>query len=240
MIKIRKYSAVIFALLLIVPIGLVIANTPTRTPDGFGKLVVFMAAGQYDHDITSDVDLIDWFKHDVMGFTDAEWEAERVKAQEWFAVQFEVTVPLESIMDNVVDPRNEYRAYIISGMDVPSDGWVVRDGGFVTMIDGKPVVYGFYSIDIERARAPSRKSNKGVFEEPIVILYKSLEPIMMDAPDNGYFRCGVVAPWGEGIAQGIIGNVDLGGNVMISNWRSVHTYNPLYGPSVIHDLAPGQ
>ena len=232
----KKISAVIFALLLMVPIGLVLANTPTRTPDGFGKLVVFMAAGQYNHTLPSDMDLVEWFKYDVMGFTDAEWDAERENAQDWFFDQFGVLVDLGMIFDNVVDPRNEYRAYIISGMDVPSEGWVVRDGGFVTIVDGKPIVYGFYNID---ATGPGKSGKKPAFVEPIVIIYRSLEPIMMDAPGNGYFRCGVVAPWGEGIAQGIIGNVDLGDGVMITNWRAVHTYNPLYGPSVIHDPAPG-
>ena len=230
----KKHVALVLIGVVFSAIGIAYANTPVRTPEGFTKLVVFMAAGQYDHDVPYGEDLLAWFKYDVMGFSDAQWDAERQNAHDWFMTQFGLDVPLDMIMDNVVDPRNEYRAYIISGMDVPSEGWVVRDGGFMAMTPDGPIVYGFYSIDVT---GPGKSGKNPAYVEPIVITYKSLEPIKVDANFNGYFRCAVDAPWGPGIAQGIISNIDLGDGVMITNWRAVQTY-PSYGPSVIHHPAP--
>ena len=44
-------SIALFAIALIATVGIVYANTPVRTPAGFDKTVVFMAAGQYNSSI---------------------------------------------------------------------------------------------------------------------------------------------------------------------------------------------
>ena len=43
------------------------------------------------------------------------------------------------------DPRNNYRAYTISGMEVPSPGFLVRDGGWnLTIGPYSEVLHGTY------------------------------------------------------------------------------------------------
>src|SRR5215213_5999785 len=49
-------------------------------------------------------------------------------------------VMFESFMS---DPHNEYRAYVISGQEVPPENWVVRDGGrMVTVTDPEGITLG--------------------------------------------------------------------------------------------------
>lgn len=60
-----------------------------------------------------------------MGRSDDEILAEKAAAEAYFKSQFGPGLP-EPIAFGV-DQRNEYRVYFISGMDAPSEGWVVRD-----------------------------------------------------------------------------------------------------------------
>ncbi len=72
--------------------------------------------------------------------------------------------------------------------------------------------------------------------KPLVIHYQSAEPIIPDMINSGItFRCTVIAPWGEGIAQGISYTQDLGNGIVQANIRAVQTY-PEFGPSVLHIL----
>lgn len=228
--------------------AIVLANTPVRTPQGFDKVVVFIAAGQFDASTPSPVgDTAMWFHKEVMGRSDAEIEQEKQDAKAYFDMQFGVIV---EPMAFGVDPRNEYRAYIISGMDIPEEGWVVRDGGFMYMFmidttlygvwggvggtmvpSGSMLVYGDYSIDMT---GPGKSGKNPPKVEPIIIRYRSGEPITPDPLREGItFRCTTIAPWGAGIAQGTTQDQSIDG-ITIANWRNVHTY-PSYGPSIVHD-----
>ena len=243
-------SFALFAIVLIAAVGIAYANTPVRTADGFDKVVVFMAAGEYNSSVPpAEGDLAMWFHKDIMGRSDAEIEAQKVAAMEYFNETFGPGLPEPAAFG--LDPRNEYRAYIISGMDIPSEGWVVRDGGFIisfaadTMLHGEwggiagkmvpagsILVFGDYNIDVT---GPGNSGKNPKMVEPIIIHYQSAEPIIPEAINGGItFRCTVIAPWGEGIAQGISYAQQEDGRVQ-ANIRNVQTYSA-YGPSIVHNM----
>lgn len=248
----KKYLASgVILVMLITALGIVMANTPVRTPDGFDKFVVFMAAGQYDPSVPpAEENLAMWFHKEIMGRTDLGIDQQKLDAKGYFSTQFGIDVSVEDLILFGVDPRNEYRAYIISGMDVPSEGWVVRDGGIMHMLmtdttlygaygglSGIPVpagsfiVYGDYNIDMT---GPGKSGKHPSYVEPIIIHYQSAEPILPTDIHGGItFRCTVIAPWGEGIAQGTSYPQTVDG-FTLANIRNVHTY-PEYGPSILHD-----
>ena len=258
-VKKRLLSFLGLSLLLVTLIagaGLVYANTPVRTPDGFSKVLVYMAAGKYDPTVPpAEGDLAMWFHKGIMGRSDEEIEDEKQAAMEYFESQFGVTFDDDGLPEPMpfgVDPRNEYRVYYISGMDVPSEGWVVRDGGFMVIIPedmmlhgewgsdagkwvpaGSFLVYGDYNIDVT---GPGKSGKRPAFVEPIIIHYESAEPIVPDEI-NGVttFRCTVIGPMGEeGIAQGISKPLEPENGMRQANIRNILTFPP-FGPSIVHE-----
>ena len=249
-IGLKAKLTLVLLLVLATAVGIVYANTPVRTPDGFDKVLVYMAAGQYDPNVPpAEGDLAEWFHKEIMGRSDDEILEEKYAAMAYFEEQFGPGLP-EPVAFGV-DPRNEYRVYFISGMDVPSEGWVVRDGGFMGMIPdpgmtlygewggpagkwvpgGSFLVYGDYNIDVT---GPGKSGKHPSYVKPIIIHYQSAEPIVPD-PINGVitFRCTLIAPWGEGIAQGISRPLEVDGKRQ-ANIRNILTF-PRYGPSIVHE-----
>jgi hypothetical protein len=272
MIKKKYLAPFILAILLIAGAGVAYAATSASTPGGFDKVVVFMAAGQYDPAVPpAEGDLAMWFHKDIMERTDEDITMTKEEATAYFNETFglnSTNSPEPTAYG--VDPRNDDRAYIISGMAVPPEGWVVRDGGFMVNLteettlygtwggeEGKTVpagslfVYGDYNIDVSSMdnvspdnESPDNESPDNVSPtmtptpaEPIIIHYQSAEPIVPDMVNNGTtFRCTAIAPWGEGIAQGIsypqtVTDNMTGINMTQANIRNVQTY-PAYAPSM--------
>jgi hypothetical protein len=238
----------LLAIVFIATVGIVYANTPVRTPAGFDKTVVFMAAGLYNSSVPpAEGDLAIWYHKIVMGRTDPQIAEVKNKAKQYFKDEFGIDTDPVAFG---VDPRNEYRAYYISGMDISDGGWVVRDGGFnavftapttlhgkyggtagKTVPAGSMIVYGDYNIDVT---GPGNSGKNPSDVKPLIIHYQSAEPIIPDMINNGItFRCTVIAPWGEGIAQGISYPQDLGKGIVQANIRAVQTY-PKFGPSIVH------
>jgi hypothetical protein len=149
-------------------------------------------------------------------------------------------------------------------MEVPPEGWVVREGGFMVNLteettlygiwggeEGKTVpagslfVYGDYNINVSDNVSPDNESPDNVSPtvtplpvEPIIIHFQSVEPIVPDLVNNGTtFRCTAIAPWGEGIAQGIsypqtVTNTTTNMTMTQANSRNIQTY-PAYAPSAV-------
>ena len=148
----KKYivalSMVLIAALLVLPALAFATNggPPSPTPQGFDKYLVFMGAGLYDTEILpAEGDLAVWFHEEVMGRSVAEIATEKIAADAFFEERFG---PGLMSMAFGLDPRNEYRAYTISGEWIGEDGWVVRDGGFMVMVpddgSGGKTLYGTY------------------------------------------------------------------------------------------------
>jgi hypothetical protein len=263
----KKYLApFVLAVILIAGAGVVFAADPVDAPGGFDKVVVFMASGQYDPSVPpAEGDLAMWFHRDIMGRTDEEINMTRDEAMAYFNETFGLnsTNSPEPVAYGV-DPRNEDRAYFIAGMEVPPEGWVVREGGFMVNLtnettlhgtwggeEGKTVpagslfVYGDYNINVSAMDnvSPDNESPDNVSPtvtpqpvEPIIIHYQSVEPTVPDQVNNGTtFRCTAIAPWGEGIAQGIsypqtVTNTTTNITMTQANMRNIQTY-PAYAPS---------
>ena len=198
----RKKCLAIFSLIMLAP--LIIGAMPLHSPSApSGKYLVYSAAGVYDPSIPPvEGDLLHWFHAEIMGRDDQAIEAERDAADSYFQEMFGDLYISGSLKSFAVDPRDEYRAYYISGMCVPPDGWIVRNGGFgAILFNGGIVFYGDYNIKVanwgEEAPDP----------EPIIIHYESVEPIYPTPSGILFFRYRLHSEsfddFGGGIAQGI-------------------------------------
>lgn len=220
----RKKHLAILSLLLLAALTLTASTWPhSPTPDPFGKYLVYSATGVYDPSIPpAEGDLAVWFHKEVMGRDDAALEAERAAADAYFAATFGnlYTGSLEAFG---VDPRNEYRAYYISGMRVPSEGFVVRDGGFRTVLtNGGIVVFGNYNIKV------TKQGEGGPEPETIIIHYESADPIFPNADGSLLFRCRLSSDafddFGGGLAQGISAAKTLPDGRVVANIRNILTF----------------
>jgi hypothetical protein len=201
---------------------LMLAASPSSVnppPEPFGKYLVYSAAGVYDPSIPpAEGDLAVWFHKEIMGRDDAAIAAERARADAYFQTTFGALYTPGSLEAFGVDPRNEYRAYFISGMRVPPEGFVVRDGGFMAdLSNGGFVVFGNYNIKVTK---PSGA-------EPIIIHYESVDPIF-ETPTGLFFQCRLSSEdfedFGGGLAQGVSIPRTLADGRTIANIRNILTF----------------
>jgi len=217
-----------------------------RPPAPFGKYIVYSAAGVFNPNIPPvEGDLAAWFHGTVMGRSQAEMAQEHARADQFFLTTFGIAPGVA--MPFGLDPRNAYTAYVVSGENVPSEGWVVRDGGFmaVTGNDGSGgrklygtwgggagkwvpagtfVVYGDYNI---RVTGPGQgNGNDKDVRKPIIIHYESAEPIIGNPYQAGIlFQCRVSHPeFGAGLAQGISIPRTMADGRTIANIRNILTF----------------
>lgn len=191
------------------------------TPNNFDHPLVYIADGVYDPDDPDyEAPTGMFFQKEIMGRTDEEIEQNRQGALAFFEQRFGIDATSHdgvAFESSIFDPCNDYRAHVVSGQRVPSEGWVVRDGGWrvhVTAPDGvtlggefdgmhvpqnASMVFGDYNI--------KRTLPGGKEIEPIIIHYQSGTPIIRNADRAGglMFRCELISEaFGHGIAQGIV------------------------------------
>lgn len=225
-----------------------------KTPEGFGKFLVFMGAGTYDMD-DPDFELPDglFFQEEIMSRTQDEIDQKESDAKEFFKNRFGIDVDDPENEDRVrfrsfiMDPRNEYRAYVISGLRVPPEGFVVRDGGYLALLidpegftlggefDGELTpfgtmfVFGDYNIDIS-----SSELSQKLGRDNIIIPYKSGYPVVIEVNRSIFdqrlmFQCELDSEeFGSGIAQGVSGGLTLDNGMFRANIRNVLTF-PSFG-----------
>ncbi len=214
------------------------AGPPSPAPTGYVKYLVYIANGVYNpNDPTFVAPTGDYFLHTVMGFNDQQIAAWRAKLTTFFQQRFGLDFSQGDTSNNVsitgtfmFDPRNNYRAHTISGMFVPSEGFVVRDGGWQVVVgpggavlhgtyggaqgklvpEGAVMVYGFYNILVEPTSATASGSNSHQPPPPPIILhYQSHTPTgLRDVSGNSSFQCqliGINPDVGAGFAQGFSG-----------------------------------
>ena len=160
----RKKCLAIFSLIMSAP--LIIGAMPLHSPSApSGKYLVYSAAGVYDPSIPPvEGDLLHWFHAEIMGRDDQAIEAERDAADSYFQEMFGDLYISGSLKSFAVDPRDEYRAYYISGISVPPDGWIVRNGGFGAILFNGDILMAFerrptstiFSRSRDTALTPSR------------------------------------------------------------------------------------
>jgi hypothetical protein len=214
------------------------------TPDGFDAYLVYMADGRYDPSVMGPDG--DYFQKDIMGRSDAEIAQNRADAIAFFIERFGIDPDSAEFEDDVMfgsftfDPRNEYRAYTISGESVPSSGWVVRDGGWSLAITnpdgltlggefagtevpaGTMMVFGEYNIE---RLGPGNSGKNSAHAEPLIIQYQSGGPIVPNADGSIMFQCELFSDdFGHGLAQGISAPQMMADGTVQANVRNVLTF----------------
>lgn len=156
------------------------------------------------------------FFQEVLDFNSADVEDYRQDAIEFFAERFGVDAEEQDgfiFTGYEVNPGINLRAYSVSGVNVPEEGWVVEDGGFGVFVTnpegitlggdwdgfvipvGSVLFYGDYVI-----QASTKQGNP----RPFRISYKSDIPFMADQFGAGQIRCQVTSEeFGGGGAGGI-------------------------------------
>jgi hypothetical protein len=218
------------------------AHSPTPPPLDFDRYLVFMANGVFSpEEMMRDGAT---FQHGVMGRSPEEVAANKAEAVAFFAERFGVDFSTSDHVQGInlfgfeLTPDANYRAYTISGETLPSDGWVVRDGGWAGLVGpegitfhgtwggaegrdvppGTIIVFGEYNIRVERpGNAPDR--------HPIVVPYRSGEPMITDAQGRALIVCDLVSPeFGEGRALGYFAVEPVGDGLVQATVRNVLTF----------------
>ena len=218
---------------LVLPLGVRAQGGTNDTPAGLDAFLVYMANGVYepnDAGYTAPDGMS--FQRDIMGRSDAEIEQSQADAAEFFQQRFGIDVTDNAnvmFTSFTFDPRNDYRAFVVAGRDVPPEGWAVRDGGWSVAVvnpdglalggeydgvhvpQGSMMVFGDYNIDVPG-------------EDPIIIHYQSGGPIIPS--DQGIqFHCELISEdFGSGLAQGISAGAVQADGLYHANVRNVLTF----------------
>lgn len=233
--------------------------TPQPTPAPFRQFLVYSAQGAYDPlagpfpdgcsppdplistGVCTDMERV--FHKKIMRFSEEQIKAEERRAKEFYLERFGLDADrlLEegrvALIPWLQDPRQDYRVFIFSGECVPSEGYKVRDGGFILAITdprgvdlggefegqkapaGSGVLFGLYNILIT-GRHPREE----------VMRYRARGLL---APSQGVTAvdCDLYHPvWGEGLLQGTVFNKMLEGGHIQATRRSVLTFPPFGEP----------
>src|SRR4051812_19912787 len=162
------------------------------TPQGYNGFVVFMANGALP---ITDSYFLDgtYFQETILGRTQVEIDQDRENALEYFETRFGIANPEANpdvaFISFYVDPRINYRAYVISGERVPTAGYQVYDGGWIALVTNPNGLtlggqyaglhvpfysvfsFGDYSIEVT-------KPGNGPQPPPIVIHYQCNDPLI--------------------------------------------------------------
>jgi hypothetical protein len=235
------------------------------TPDGFNSLVVYMGTGIFDPtNAEPRAGIIDcegifcdgmFFQKQVMGRTDEEIYNLTVEAKAFYLERFGIDVDDPDNIGRVtfdmftLNPDFEYRLYAASGLKAPSEGWLIRDGGFkLEVIDpngielggelagthapqGAAMFFGNYNILVTNKHGTPR--------DELLIFYKSNVPGETLPNGSFVFRCDMFnEQWGEGLGVGTILTVPLEDGTIRANGRNVITFLPVTETVDFPDFPP--
>lgn len=222
-----------------------VVRAQVETPTSFDGFLVYMANGQFDASVPNEATGAQF--QEIMGRSDEEVAAELQRAEGFFRDSYGVDFTGVEAVDGIktvgnamldtngfmLDPRIEYRAYQIAGYEVPVEGWVVRDGGWMVNIgEGGALLTGTFGGD-EGIEAPEGSFivfgdyNIDTGDEPIVIHYQSGSPILPMGIDGIMaFSCDLSSElWGEGRANGtVLMPADQGDGTVKMSYRNVLTF----------------
>lgn len=204
------------------------SETPTPLP--FEKYLVFMGTGTVKNspDISGFIGGIHnpdggrRFQREVMGRSDAQIAQRREMAIQFFKSRFglDVNDPRLTFAGFEFSPDAQYRAYTISGENVPASGWRVLDGGWIVVVQdpngidlgGDPMWAGhhvpqltFFSFgEYAIVKPNARHGRHRGADEHIVIEYKSSCPTTVDRMMVQFmFNCEITSKqFGAGLATG--------------------------------------
>jgi hypothetical protein len=197
-------------------------NKVTPAPVGVTKYLVFMANGAVEP-----ASLLlngDAFQRDIMKRSPREIAAFKTLAKQYFLDQYGLdffhaqTVNGNDMIDGAVlntfmaNPAVGYRAYTVSGENVPSEGWEVRDGGYMVTFTKDTLLHGAYGGIQGKVTAAGTIIFYGEYNivvpggNPIVIQYEDPMPMMIDMQMGMSIDCDLHSKeWGDGKAMGLMG-----------------------------------
>lgn len=208
-------------------------------PDGYDGFLVFMATGSLP---LTDSFFLDgaYFHEEIMERTPAQVAQNRADALAFFSSRFGIANadnhPDLAFFSFYVDPRIDYRAYVISGERVPTAGYEVHDGGWIALVTNPngmmiggafpgrhvPVntVFSFGDYSVERTR-----NGSGPQPDPLVIHYRCNHPLVFTFSGGEVFDCALESDeFGDGLGQGVTTPLIENG-VLRPNGRTVLTFS---------------
>lgn len=237
-----------------------------KAPDGFDDLLLYMQNGVFDPTAPHPVipgcagGICDgnYFQEVFQDRSAAEVEALEAQAKLFFFDRFGIDVDDPAMAGRAVlqrfllDPRAEYRAYVISGVNVPPEGFVINDGGWLLIVTdpngieltsgpfagqhipaGSLALFGEYQIEVRRGARLVRtidlsyRSGSFVIADPNGIAHFGCELKRGRLDENDFFDLSVPR---DGLAQGYAGPfVDLGDGTVKANVRNTITIGGLGG-----------
>jgi len=206
----------------------VLGRSGTPTPEGFRKLLVYIAEGPASAGSITDPDAVLAFQRDVMGRDRAAVAAYIDEAKRFYLRRFgldftgvDALTPVgtweidrATMRGSVFHPDHGYTAYVVSEEWVGEEGWTVRDASFGVSITKDQTFHGTWG---GAAGKPVRAGSVVTFgdynikvERPgrgrdgaIMIHFESGSPIAADVDGTIHFICDLSHPeWGPGHARG--------------------------------------
>jgi hypothetical protein len=225
-------------------------------PDGFEKLVLYMGNGIFDPAVSEPRPGVtgcgpfdglfcdgDFFQYEIMNRSDAEILEIENAAKAHFLEFFGIDVDDPAMADRIsfsmfmVNPDFQYRVHALSEEHVPSEGWIIRDGGFsLAITDPDGITLGGKSAGIHASQGAGgffgnynilTTDKHGNAEDELIIHYASQTPTVPLPNGDIYFKCAMFNDeWGEGIGMGIMNFKPLEDGRIRGNVRNVLTFAP--------------
>lgn len=221
-------------------------------PDGFDKLVLYMGNGIFEPGASeprpgvSCVGLFcdgHFFQEEIMNRTSDEVMALRETARLHFIEFFGIDADDPAMADRIsfdlfmVNPDFQYRVHALSEENIPSEGWVIRDGGYsITVTDPAGVALGGESTGLHAGQGAGgffgnynilTTDKHGNADGELIIHYASQTPTVPLANGDFYFKCAMFnEDWGDGIGMGIMNFIPLDDGRVRGNVRNTLTFAP--------------
>jgi len=203
----KKTLAALFASSVFFQIPIATADVMVVPPTGYQQFLTYMGNGEWNpyepnpvvaNCQVNGVCLDDYFGRVVQKRTPAQEAAVAQQAMNYFKWKFGLDFTNPAIAQSVLlapftlDPRLNYRAYVMSGGYTPVEGYPVRDGGYVAVLltdltlggefqgmtypANTLFIFGENNILIDR---PGTN-----FDEQVVLSYRFGNPVVVDQNGN--------------------------------------------------------
>ncbi len=254
----RKHTSTVVVLAALLSLALASSSQAgPPVPEPFEGFAVFVATGLYDPEephpdgIPGCTGMFcdgEYFQTEIMGRTDGEIAAKEAEAVQFFVDRFGMDANDAANDDRLLlihfmfDPRNHYRAYLIGGPSAPSEGYVIRDGGWqLVVVDpdgftlggdfdgmhvpfGTAVAQGEYNIEVTR--------RDGTPQRELIFGYQSSEPSITQVSGKTGFSCELFSDRFDsaGVALGTFAPIFLDDGRVKQVVRNVLTFSALGDP----------
>lgn len=239
------------ALMLFVPSSVTLGKGKLKAPNGFNHMIVYMGTGIFDpnnpnprpgvHGCVGGFCDGNIFQKDIMGRTDEEILALENEAKKFFIRRYGIDIDDPTFAGRAVfdsftfHPDIQYRLHLSTDHKVPTEGFIIRDGGFRLEItdpngidlggelagsrieQGHMIFFGNYNILVT--------NTEGKPIDELIIFYRSTTPAVIASDGSMTFSCAMShALWGEGQGFGTFTFLPRADGTIRANGRNVITF----------------